>query len=261
MYKFQYVLMNESVEGGEGGATEGAAPAPQPGGKMYSADEVRALVDEQVRGLKSKNSELLGKLKQFDGLDADRLKDMLSKIDQSEEAKLLAEGKLDDVIAKRTDRIRADAEARLEEVEKARVKYEQEAQIYRQRFESRVIEDAIKQEAMKQGVRPEALDDVVRRGADVFKWNAETNEVEARDGNGNLLRTQDENGYIMTPEYFVRGLMKTAPYYWPNSDGGGTVGARGASAREDLAAKLQDAANRNDMAAYKKIREQMQKTG
>ncbi|MGE8450490.1 MAG: major capsid protein [Pseudomonadales bacterium] len=69
---------------------------------------IATAVEASVSGLKTKNSELLGKLKettgkltqfetQFEGIDIDAVKGLLSRAGQDEETKLLTEGKVDEV--------------------------------------------------------------------------------------------------------------------------------------------------------------------
>ncbi len=101
----------EAGEGGEGGGGAAAAITP----------EIQALIDarvnESVTGLKTKNSELLGKLKEqgenlkrYDGIDPDAVKTILQRFSDDEEAKLIAAGKIDEVLDKRTERLRADVD-------------------------------------------------------------------------------------------------------------------------------------------------------
>ena len=69
---------------------------------------IATAVEASVTGLKTKNTELLGKLKdastkltqfetQFEGIDIDAVKGLLSRAGQDEETKLLTEGKVDEV--------------------------------------------------------------------------------------------------------------------------------------------------------------------
>ena len=85
--------------------------------KEVLAAKHQEALDHAVSGLKTKNSELLGTIKstkteldkmkgQFDGLDIEAVKGLLTKVGQDEETKLIAEGKLDEVIARRTERLR-----------------------------------------------------------------------------------------------------------------------------------------------------------
>ncbi|WP_416334354.1 hypothetical protein [Acinetobacter guillouiae] len=65
-------------------------------------EAIKNAVDEQVKGLKAKNDELLGKnkdlntelsgiKKQLEGVDLTAVKDLLSKANMDEESKLIAE--------------------------------------------------------------------------------------------------------------------------------------------------------------------------
>jgi|GEM_PF-3802691 len=102
-------------EGGDGGGS---------GGNVELTPEIQAIIDKQVSnqvaGLKAKNSELLGKLKEqgdslkrFDGIDPESVKGMMKRFENDEEAKLIADGKIDEVINKRTERLRQDVDKRL----------------------------------------------------------------------------------------------------------------------------------------------------
>ena len=87
------------------------------GGGIEITPEIQKLIDErvtsEVTGLKSKNSELLGTIKQqkenlsrFDGIDPDAVRGILQRFSDDEEAKLIAAGKIDEVLDKRTERMR-----------------------------------------------------------------------------------------------------------------------------------------------------------
>jgi phage protein len=79
----------------------------------------QAEVDELVAGLKNKNGELLGsqkqlkadlanmqeQLKRFDGIDPEAVHNILKRFSDDEEAKLIAEGKIDEVLNRRTERM------------------------------------------------------------------------------------------------------------------------------------------------------------
>ena len=90
-------------------------------------DAIATAVEASVSGLKTKNSELLGKLKdtttkltqfetQFEGIDIDAVKGLLSRAGQDEETKLLTEGKVDEVFNRRTERLRGDYDKQLKAI-------------------------------------------------------------------------------------------------------------------------------------------------
>lgn len=105
---------SQADDGSQGGG--GRAPEITP--------EIQAIIDkavnDQVSGLKAKRDELLGKLKEqgdnlkrFEGIDPDTVKGMLKRFENDEEAKLIADGKIDEVINKRTERLRGDVDNQL----------------------------------------------------------------------------------------------------------------------------------------------------
>lgn len=71
-------------------------------GGTHITAEVQAIIDNQVNewvtGLKAKNSELPGNLKEQS--------DNLKRFENDEEAKLITAGKIDEVINKRTEQLR-----------------------------------------------------------------------------------------------------------------------------------------------------------
>lgn len=126
----------EAGEGGEGGGGAAAAITP----------EIQALIDarvnESVTGLKTKNSELLGKLKEqgenlkrYDGIDPDAVKTILQRFSDDEEAKLIAAGKIDEVLDKRTERLRADVDKKL----KVANERAEKAENFSKKFSDRVL--------------------------------------------------------------------------------------------------------------------------
>lgn len=91
------------------------------GGGTEITPEIQKLIDDQVAaqvtGLKTKNSELLGTIKQqkdnlsrYEGIDPDAVRGILQRFSDDEEAKLIAAGKIDEVLDKRTERLRADVD-------------------------------------------------------------------------------------------------------------------------------------------------------
>lgn len=125
-------------EGGDGGGSGSGAPEITP--------EIQKLIDEQVSaqvsGLKNKNSELLGKLKEsteslkrFEGIDPDAVKTILQRFSDDEEAQLIAAGKIDEVLDKRTERLRADVDKQI----KAANERAEKAEAFSNKFRDRVL--------------------------------------------------------------------------------------------------------------------------
>lgn len=257
---------------------DGAAPAAGDGGSGGSADAditqtqafkdaVTAAADASSQGLKTKNTELLNKLSQansklddFGGLDADAVKNMMSQLNQSEEAKLIAEGKLDEVLTKRMDRINAEHSDSLNSLQSKYDDANERATGFQKVLKQNTINDTIRAECIKQGVLPEAFDDVARRAIDIFDVD-NSGQMEARDASGQLLKDGEDR--LVNPERFVQALKKSAPYYWPNSQGAGAEGGGQRSTEKDGMENLSSMASNGNfnMDEYRKQRAKMSGDG
>lgn len=213
--------------------------------------EIQKIIDEQVSaqvsGLKSKNSELLGKLKEsseslkrFDGIDPDAVRGILQRFSDDEEAQLIAGGKIDEVLNKRTERLRADSDKQI----KAANERADKAESFANKFKDRVLGDAIRSAALKAGALPEASDDMILRARGTFKLNDE-GEAVAVDANGDVLFGKDGKTPL-SPVEWAESLKETAPHLFPRAEGTDAGGHKqhggGALKRSEMSA--------SDKAAY-----------
>ncbi|WP_374447410.1 hypothetical protein [Providencia sp.] len=202
-----------SQAGGENqGGGAGGAPEITP--------EIQTIIDQQVSGLKAKNAELLGKikeqgdnLKRFDGIDPDTVKGMLKRFENDEEAKLIADGKIDEVINKRTERMRGDTDKQLKE---ANAKVEK-AEAFANKFRARVLGDEIRSAAGKAGALSSAQEDLILRAKGIFQINDEGQAV-AVDEDGNPIMGKDGRTPL-SPVEWVESLKENAPHLFPAASG------------------------------------------
>lgn len=226
-------------------ASEGGNPGGGGGGgEPTITPEIEAIISERVNGavngLKGKNSELLGKLKEatdslkrFDGIDPDAVKNIMQRFADDEEAKLIAEGKIDDVLNKRTERLRADTEKQI----KAANDRAEKAEAFAGKFRDRVLGDAIRGAALKVGALPGAADDIILRARGSFTLN-DDGEAVAVDGDGNPVLGKDGKTPL-SPAEWVESLKETAPHLFQAGEGTGAgghkpVGGAGAMKRSEM---------------------------
>ena len=217
--KLHAIYQNQqSAEGGEGGG--GAASAK-------ITPEVQALIDSQIAGLKTKNSELISAQKQlkeqlstFDGIDPNVVRNIIKRFADDEEAKLISEGKIDDVLNARTKRMKDDYDKQLKDREEKAARAEAKAK----KLEAKTLAGTIKDAAIKAGALPEALEDIVLRGASM--WVLDDNgDVVAQQG-GMVIKGKDGNTPL-TPAEWAATMRETAPHLWPRAQGAGAQGAGG----------------------------------
>jgi hypothetical protein len=196
---------------------------------------IAAAVDAATLGLKNKNTELLGSLRttkseldgfktQFEGLDIDAVKGLLNKVGQDEETRLLAEGKLDEVISKRTERLRTDYDKQLA-AEKSRA---DKAEAFAAKYSDKVLADSIRAAAIKAGALPEAAEDIILRARGTFKLS-EDGEAIATDQDGEVVYGKDGKTPL-SPLEWAESLRETATHLWPRAQGAGQTGDNGGKA-------------------------------
>jgi len=205
----------------------------------------------EKESLLSKNSELLNekkaiseKLKAFDGMDPTEFEKLKKNLSGSEEARLLAEGKLDEVVNRRSEKIRVDLEGKLVESQKKLEAEQAKAIELTNKMHRREVDLAISQAATEAGVSPTAIPDIIKRASDVFSVD-EDGSIVARDKNKQIIKVGNE---AMNPKNYIQGLKKEAPHFWPGNVSGDLKG----SARDQT---LIDASKAGDMASFRAARQ------
>lgn len=216
--------------------------APEPddagngGGGGGGGDDVQAkisaAVDAAVAGLKSKNSELLGKLKEstetlkrYEGIDPDAVRSILKRFTDDEEAALIAKGQVDTVLAKRTERMKADYDKQLEAAKA-------EAEAFGKRaaaFQQRVLDNEIRAAAAKAGIHQHAIDDALFRGRAMFSLSDDGSAVALGDDGRPVLGKDGKTPF--SPLEWLESMKDKAPHWFPaQASGGGASGSGGGGA-------------------------------
>lgn len=226
-------------------------------------NEAKVKVDEAVSGLKTKNAEILDekkslneKLKAFDGIDVETAKVALKFHEENKDAEFLKDGTVEELIEKKISQLISDHETLVGELTENLTVQTARGDKYQSKFESKLVSDDLTQEAIKQGVRPEAVSDIVLKGSMVFSVGTESGEVEARDKDGKLAVTEDKK--VLTVKNWIEGLKTTSPHYWPDSEGAGAFGGKGGSS-DDITTKLNELAAAGKMKEYRALRDKHKK--
>jgi len=183
---------------------------------------IQAALDKEVAGLKSKNNELLKELKQakehlkpWEGLNPEQVRTLMVQLEQDEDTKAIAAGKIEEVIERRT---KAAIERALNEkaaAEEARKKAEEEAQTFRQRYQSSAVSNAIA--GQLSGLAPGALPHVQRNVAEWFTV----------DEDGGIIPTEKApiwpKAEPLTMGSLREYLMESSPFYFVQAAGGGAT--------------------------------------
>lgn len=168
----------------------------------------KSVVDE----FRTNNIDLSNKLKTFEGVDPKdykRLKDLESKFTGKPD-----EAAVETEVQKRVGTMKSEYEGKIKTLSESNTTMGNQLQTL-------VVDSAIRTAAIKTGVRPEAVDDVLLRGKSVFKF--ENGAAIPYDSKGQPIYGKDGTTH-MTPEEWTGSLKKTAPHLFPQSTGSGANG-------------------------------------
>jgi hypothetical protein len=198
---------------------EGEAETPeQIAAKAASAADLQAKIDAavaiQVKGLKDKNAELLGKMKAFDGLDPAELRTLKERLDADDDAKLLAEGKKNVVIEKYTERMRAQHALDLKAKDELVKNEAKRADTYKGAVLDNQILKATKD------LHKGAVEDALLHARNIFTLDAKGNAVKL-DSEGRPELGKD-GSTPFGPLEWIEQQKELKPHWFPMDTSGGS---------------------------------------
>ena len=237
---------------------------------------LNAKIQEEVSGLKKKNEELLGEKKsiqqkleeynkKLEGIEIEEAKKVLEQTKQQKKKQMLEDGRDEDYlkleIQNRVSEIERDYLTRLEAESEAKKQAAEKANKYESMYKEKIINDKIREAALKSGAYPNSavLEDICNRGKQIFHLNANENDVESRDRDGVLRKTEDGTK-IITPEIWLMELKRECPHYFPPSTSTSARGSsKGGSSRDDVMELMAQASKSGDMQEYRRLRSLLKK--
>lgn len=154
----------------------------------------------------------------YGGTDPEAVKTILAKVNDQNEQELIRQGRLDELVARRTQSMQSNYQKQLDATAKKAAEAEKAAQSTRDRYASTYLAEQTRKaiEAKKLRVVPTALDDILRRGRETFKLadDLQTFEPASQDFG--------PDGKPPTIESWIDGLTQQAPHFFEGGGGGGT---------------------------------------
>ena len=189
--------------------------------------DYKAKVDEFRQSninLKKAQEEMNAKLEQFKGVDPEEYKKLKAQIEEGEEKKLIDDGKIEELLNQRTDRMRqeyADKIAKLESMANEAVERENG---YKLKLNRITVDDAIQRAVQEVGkVRQGAMTDILHRAANT--WTVEEDgKLVGKNPNGDILYGKDGKD-PMSPREWATSLMTDASYLFESNSGGSARGS------------------------------------
>jgi len=212
------------------------------------AAKIKAQLEDQYSGVvKNKDVILQEKKKlqeeyeqfksQFDGVDAKAVKEMMERINKDENAKLIAEGKWDEVVNKRTDIMRKDFENKSNALTQENEVLKKELSRLAEEKNRYVVDGEVQKVAGKY-INPEFQDYVLRLARETFKLDEDGN-IGAFNSDGTTILGKDGKSSL-TPEDWVLSMQQKMPSMFLTSSGAGAEGVKvkskgGIRYKDDLA--------------------------
>ena len=233
--------------------------------------EVKALVDEAVAaaitGLTSNRDTILGEKKilqekitaqekLWEGLDPEVVKNLVSRMNNDEETKLIAEGKIDEVIERRTTALKTDLETKLTAALEKITELEGVGKASTGKVKTLVMQGSIRQAGGELGLLPTAYDDAIARANGIFSLDDKDVAV-ARDASG-ALQIGKDGKTPLSPHEWLDGMKEHAPHWFPTQKGAGAGGGPGGGEGGNFTMSREQA---RDPQQYRAMKEQAAKVG
>ncbi len=162
------------------------------------------------------------KFKDIDPVKVKEYEGQLAKINAMEEGELLKAGKIDEVIATRTKRMREDYESQINAKDKLLKTTTEEKEAFKSKLGVTLI-DAEVQRVINDVAKPreKAVPDILGRAKTLWSVDEKGNIV-ARNADGKQAFGSD--GEPLTLKEWSQGLLKEAPHLFESAAGGGAGG-------------------------------------
>lgn len=191
--------------------------------------ELKSALDKERKAAREAERLLKEFQKKFEGIDADEVKKLLEKLGGDEEAMLIKAGKIDEVIARRTEKLVKAHEKALKDATDKTIAEKARAD----KFSQRVLDNHIRAAATKAGLHANAVEDALFRARTMFSLNEEGEAVQL-DKDGHVVSGKDGRSPY-SPTEWLEGMKETAPHWFPaGGTGGGAPGGKGGAAGKTM---------------------------
>lgn len=186
---------------------------------------------QKERELNKASAKALKELQeQFSGIDPVKVRDMMQRLDNDGEAALIAAGKIDEVVAKRTEKLQKELQKQVD----AALSTAKASEGRAKKFEERVLDNHIRQAAAKAGLHTHAIEDALFRARSMFSLNEDGEAVQVGSDGAVVLGKDGKTPF--SPAEWLEGMKESAPHWFPasSSGGGGGKGGKGNTGGKDL---------------------------
>lgn len=230
--------------------------------KEAISKNVESAVAEATKGLATNKQKILDEkkelsdklaalTKQWEGMDPEVIKNLVDRMNNDEETKLIAEGKIDEVVERRIDAYKKDAEARITAATSKLEEYETSTNALTNKLHGMMLNDGVRQAAAGAHIRDTATQDAIARAKNVFSVDGD--KLVAKDADGNPLIGKDGKSPLTMGEW-LDSQREGAPHWFNDPEGAPGSGSKdkgGQSAGGTFTLTRAEAADRSTYKAMK----------
>lgn len=175
--------------------------------------------------LKKQVEGLSAQVEKYKGVDPEKARAAEAKLRELEEKQMMDDGKIDELVNLRTDRMRQEFTGQNTALQSRAEKAENEAKALKNRLTRIAVDDGISKAVQEVAmVKKGAMADILSRSAQVWSVDDEGNLV-AKTPDGNTIYGKEGKAPI-TPTEWSQQLMSEAPFLFEQSTGGGAQGGK-----------------------------------
>lgn len=188
---------------------------------MEDTSGLKSALDKERKAAKDAEKARKDLEARFAGIDPEKFRNLMDKLAGDEEAALIAAGKIEEVIGKRTEKLRGELQRQVDEAAN-KVKLADERA---NKFSQRVLDNHIRAAAVKTGLHSHAVEDALLRGRAMFVLNEVGDAVQLGEDGKPVFGKDGKTPY--SPAEWLEGMKEQAPHWFPA--GGAGSGAQGGS--------------------------------
>lgn len=227
--KFKIAKLEDVEEQFRGLYTEGGD------GSFYLS--VDGAVDKtKLDEFRNTNIDLMKKLEKYGDVDPSKLQELLENERKIQEKKLIDAGDIEGLVEQRVSTMKKEYDSKIK-------KLTEQLGMSNRQLETLLIDNAVREHAIKVGVQPTAVDDVLLRAKTVF--SVQDGKPVAKDSDGKVIYGKDGTNTLHIGEW-IGGLKEQAPHLFGQSAGsgastrpGGGTNNQNLTASQKIAAGLQ----------------------
>lgn len=196
----------------------------KPEGAGYVLDTEDVVPKTRLDEFRNNNIQLQQQLDKLKDVDPVKYAELIKLQQEVEEGQLIKAGKLEEVVALRVTNMKRDLETQLNGTKSELAQANTQLAML-------MIDNAVRQEAVKNGALPTALDDVVLRARTVYSM--EKGQPVPKDDKGQVIYGKDGQTPMAIGDWLI-SLKKAAPHLFAGSQGGGAGGGRTGAGPADI---------------------------